>query len=640
MSELSFLQEEESMSDQKQVLGESIYDNTIPSGFSGGFFVYNALGSQEILFADPNVIDLFECTDIADFRRYTGNSFRGMVHPEDLDQVESNILAQTFESGKRHDYVRYRIITKRGNIRYIEDFGHLLHGKDGKAMFYVYIVDVEKEEYYNRLQNSYAEAQVFSMNKRIDPLTGLLKINAFYGSDQEILLNRLVEEGKPSQILIFDILGLRQINHLRGREEGDTCIVSLVDTIRNHFPKSTHLFRGDEAEIIAVCSNCEEDEILKYADAVIIASGENVFYGIGSTRVSLYESAEFCGKAPIHKAIEEAEYALQVKKMLSNDSERSHALASLVRTLEEMDSDTEQHVQRTRRMGELLGKRIGLSDSQLTNLRLLCLLHDIGKISVPLEILNKPGKLTDSEWAVLRGHAEKGYQIAMSSDELKPIADMIRCHHERWDGKGYPAGIAREAIPILSRIISVVDSYDAMVNDRSYRKALTIDKAKKEIHDNAGTQFDPHLAMEFLTMLDETPELAKGEKTDAADIRIFGNMVQENLMTGNTAPILYTSYTLDIDDVIIEADSYFETMTGYSRDETIGIINQFDLIPEADLQQYRQQVYAQFQKGDVAYLFHRLKCKDGTIKKVICHGERYYDSAVKAFKSAILVFEI
>ena len=94
----------QSMLDQEKVNNPSIYENTIPSGFSGGFFVYNALGKQEIFFADPNVIQLFECTDIADLRQLTGNSFRGMVYPEDLDQVESNILAQTFESGKRHDH--------------------------------------------------------------------------------------------------------------------------------------------------------------------------------------------------------------------------------------------------------------------------------------------------------------------------------------------------------------------------------------------------------------------------------------------------------------------------------------------------------------------------------------------------------
>ena len=89
-------------------------------------------------------------------------------------------------------------------------------------------------------------------------------------------------------------------------------------------------------------------------------------------------------------------------------------------------------------MGAALGKRIGLSDVELSRLSLLCLLHDIGKIGIPLEILNKPGKLSDQEWRILRSHVEKGFQIASSSWELEEIADMIRHHHERWDGKGYP----------------------------------------------------------------------------------------------------------------------------------------------------------------------------------------------------------
>lgn len=101
----------------------------VPIGMPGGFFIYNAQDNEEIIFADPNVIRLFGCESMEEFREYVGNSFRGMIHPEDVDAVENDIMAQTFKSGKRHDYVRYRIITKQGDIRYLEDFGHLLHAE-------------------------------------------------------------------------------------------------------------------------------------------------------------------------------------------------------------------------------------------------------------------------------------------------------------------------------------------------------------------------------------------------------------------------------------------------------------------------------------------------------------------------------
>ena len=118
----------------------------IPTGLPGGFFIYEAGGDERILFAEENVINMFGCTTMEEFREYTGNSFTGMVYPEDLHKIQNEITAQTMFGEKRHDYVRYRIQTKQGDIRYIEDFGHLLHGANGKSYFYVFIIDVDQDE--------------------------------------------------------------------------------------------------------------------------------------------------------------------------------------------------------------------------------------------------------------------------------------------------------------------------------------------------------------------------------------------------------------------------------------------------------------------------------------------------------------
>ena len=115
---------------------------SIPPGVPGGFFIYDAHGNEEICYVDQNVIELFGCSTVEEFQELTGNSFRGMVYPEDLEQVESDILAQTFSSGQRHDYVRYRICTKQGKIRYLEDFGHLMYSSNGMSYYYVFVVDV------------------------------------------------------------------------------------------------------------------------------------------------------------------------------------------------------------------------------------------------------------------------------------------------------------------------------------------------------------------------------------------------------------------------------------------------------------------------------------------------------------------
>ena len=227
-------------------------ENGIPIGLPGGFFIYSAQEPGEILFADQNVIRLYGCETMAEFRAHTGNSFRGMVHPEDIEKVERDILAQTFNSGKRHDYVRYRILTRSGTVHYIEDFGHLLHGKDGRQFFYVYIVDVEKDEFYNRGQNSFAETQVFSMNRRADRLTGLLNMASFYEEVQE----KLNAGQRPLTFIHFDILNFKVFNENFGFHKGDDLLCRTAYTIRSEFPgASAARFSNDH---FVVCTDADD----------------------------------------------------------------------------------------------------------------------------------------------------------------------------------------------------------------------------------------------------------------------------------------------------------------------------------------------------------------------------------------------
>ena len=159
---------------------DKIADGKIPSGLPGGFFIYEAEGDEKIVFAEPNVVKLYGCETFEEFLKYTNGSFKGMVHPDDLFKIQDQIQAQTLMGEKRHDYVRYRITTKQGETRYIEDFGHLMHWQNGKSFFYVFIVDVDQNEYLNRNRNSFAEAEVLSMNNETDSLTGLFNMSFFY----------------------------------------------------------------------------------------------------------------------------------------------------------------------------------------------------------------------------------------------------------------------------------------------------------------------------------------------------------------------------------------------------------------------------------------------------------------------------
>lgn len=140
---------------------------------------------------------------------------------------------------------------------------------------------------------------------------------------------------------------------------------------------------------------------------------------------------------------------------------------------------------------------VGLSRQQFDELELFSALHDIGKIGIEDHILNKPGRLTEEEWLKIKKHSDIGYRIAMASPELMSIAYYILTHHEHWDGKGYPQGLSGERIPLLSRILAVADAYDAMTQDRPYRRGISRKNAIAEILEKAGSQFDPEIARLF-----------------------------------------------------------------------------------------------------------------------------------------------
>ena len=170
-------------------------------------------------------------------------------------------------------------------------------------------------------------------------------------------------------------------------------------------------------------------------------------------------------------------------------------------TLFERSFETEEHAERIGSLCAVVGEHLHLSHDDIDRLKLFAYLHDIGKIGISDQILNKPGPLNDDELLVMKTHPEIGYRIAMASPDFASIADLILTHHERWDGTGYPNRIAGERIPLLSRILAVADAYDAMTEDRVYRKAMSREAAMEEIRKNAGTQFDPQIAALFLEIV-------------------------------------------------------------------------------------------------------------------------------------------
>lgn len=179
---------------------------------------------------------------------------------------------------------------------------------------------------------------------------------------------------------------------------------------------------------------------------------------------------------------------------------------SLVNALEANDRYTKGHSERVRYLSLELGKFMGLDNRELEVLEHASVLHDTGKIGIATTVLHKEGTLTVDEYGVIKTHPLIGDQILGPINTLEGVRTTILQHHERYDGKGYPHGVSGEEISIMARILSVIDTFDAMVTDRPYRKAFSLSKAKEELKQGAGTQFDPQIANAFLNMLDAKEE--------------------------------------------------------------------------------------------------------------------------------------
>ncbi len=176
------------------------------------------------------------------------------------------------------------------------------------------------------------------------------------------------------------------------------------------------------------------------------------------------------------------------------------AVYAIINTLHEKNKREEAHSRRVSELSEQLGKAFGLSERSCSELRLVGLLHDIGKIAIAENVLNKEGKLSSLEWEEMKRHAEIGFRILSSVEDMQALAPYVLAHHEHYDGTGYPKALrGGESIPLQSRMISIVDAYDAMTSERTYRKAVTSREAAKEIKKCAGgAQFDPELAKLFI----------------------------------------------------------------------------------------------------------------------------------------------
>ncbi|MFP4697936.1 MAG: HD domain-containing phosphohydrolase, partial [Eubacteriales bacterium] len=325
-----------------------------------------------------------------------------------------------------------------------------------------------------------------------DKLTGLY--NRAYFEDN---ISKLCSKANmPLSLIIGDVNGLKITNDVFGHYEGDKLLLSIGNILHNVCGENNLIARWGGDEFIVVLPNTTEKNVELICNQINEECIKNSTLKL-KISISMGHATMISTDENILHIIRNAEDRMYRNKLLDRNSFRSSFISSLKETLHENCQETEEHLDRMHKLAEKTGKILNLSENEISDLKLLALLHDVGKVAISDYIVNKPGELTREEWETMKNHTEIGYRIVQSSPDLAQIAHYILYHHERWDGKGYPSGKKGDEIPKLSRIISIIDAYDVMTHERKYKKPISHNKAIAELIRCSGTQFDPNLVAVF-----------------------------------------------------------------------------------------------------------------------------------------------
>ncbi len=401
------------------------------------------------------------------------NEITGMEGRNPIDEVLFGLKTVEMEN-------HTMIVSKQGEKRAIEDSAAPILSENGEIQGVVMV--------FRDVTDKKLKQDEFLYLSYHDSLTRLY--NRRYMEERMKQIEEL--EHCPLSIILGDINGLKMVNDVLGHYEGDRFLIEASKILMASCRSSDIVARwgGDEFLILLPNTNAAETE--EICESITKKCAELTGMSI-KLSISLGYAIRKNDNEEIAKTINAAEEVMYTQKMLNSRSYRNSILESFRKTLFERSHETEEHANRLMQLSKHMGEVMNLPQTTLQELELLGVLHDIGKIGVPDSILNKPGKLDEDEWVIMKRHSEIGSRITQSVPEFVRISDYILAHHERWDGNGYPRGLKGKEIPIQSRILSIVDSYDAMTSERPYHRPMTHKEAMKELVDNAGKQFDPEL---------------------------------------------------------------------------------------------------------------------------------------------------
>lgn len=331
----------------------------------------------------------------------------------------------------------------------------------------------------------------------LDSLTGLF--DRRYAIESLKILN--IGEYMPLSIILGDVNGLKLTNEALGYDAGDQLLCDISGVFRENCRKNDLIARwgGDEFLMVLPQTSMEEAQCvvrrLRKAFAKKSKEDARISVSIGYTTTSE-------ANCDTEQLLQVAEEWMLRNKLFSRESHRNNVINAILSMLYEKSTETREHSERMAGYCRIIAREMNMPDEQINGLVLLSMLHDIGKVGITHEILQKSGSLTPEERKEIERHPEIGYRITRNIPELAQVSEYILMHHEWWDGSGYPNGIRGEQIPLPCRIISVVDAYDVMITGRVYRPARCQNEVVDELRRCAGTQFDPCVVDVFVRLIE------------------------------------------------------------------------------------------------------------------------------------------
>jgi len=419
----------------------------------------------------------------------TFEAWKALWHPE---EKEKNLQTmKDYISDRISSYeIPQRMRTKTGEWKWILTRGELIRDSDmepsrwtGTNIDITHIKEAEREIRYLSFH---------------DQLTGLFN-RRFY---EEELYRLDTIRNLPLSIIMLDVNGLKLANDAFGHMFGDKLLKKAAEILRKECRADEIVSRigGDEFVIIL-------PETDSFGAEMLVRRIREAFANVQVDILELSVSMGWATKKNPREAVEDifnkAEDNMYRHKLTESSLVKERAVNHILEGMFSRFPEERLHAQRVRRLCEEVGERMGMSDEDIEILKTAALMHDIGQITLETDILSKPGKLDEAEWAEVKRHPEKGYMILNSVNSMAQQAKYVLHHHERWDGMGYPNGLKGENIPMQSRIIGIADAYDAMTSKRPHKKAKSREEAALEIERNSGTQFDPSIAVIFREIIKE-----------------------------------------------------------------------------------------------------------------------------------------